>query len=727
MGKPAHPVWSFWLPLGGLLLCGALVHLPTLGHPYLPGWDEAVHAAVAGNLARHPLTPTLLEDPLLPVDYRNWQANHVWLHMPPLPFWQAALSLGTLGRSEFALRLPSLLLFLLTLLLVGVLGRRLISPRAGLLAAALLLCAPFVWLLVQGYAFGDLTDIALGFWLLLCFFAIERALAGEGWRKFALAGLCQGLAVLAKSALALAPLGALFLVWLLPRLRFRLDRRVPTSGLLAYLACAIILPLAWSLYTRLRWPLEAAFEFQAVLAHVTSSYEGHGQPWDALFNSLLGNLFLPLFILPALAGTALLSVRALSQRTARQLLLPLWILGTLLPLVLVQTKVPAVLFGAAPALALATGALLCEGIRRAPRLLPLAVLAGSLAWFFLAERLAGAFEFLAPVAADWARDPSLPGQAALFGAFAGAFWLARRLARAWPALAKGALGDGRAAGGIGSLLVLGMFLVALDEHARTRMGFAAIADYNPVRATARSIAGEPAAAVLIEGTGNGRQRPDLALTFLLGASAQLVSARELPRAARLAEPRGPALLLSPFRRRAPEVAPPAPGSGWFVYRLSDGQPPPLALEPEAPPARSRLLSCAIEPVRVSRGAALQGLLRWRLGEDARSVRVRATFTPAGGGEAELPFPRPQHFPRAGLGTTLHKLAPSGLLWGERPLGTDLVEWSELQAGRELADGFAVFVPRHLAPGRYRLKLDAVDGGRERPVQGAGACPPFEVE
>lgn len=727
MGKPAHPGWSFFLPLGGLLLCGALVHLPALGHPYLPGWDEAVHAAVAGNLARHPLLPTLLEDPLLPVDFRNWQANHVWLHMPPLPFWQAALSIAALGRSELALRLPSLLLFLLTILFVGVLGRRLISPRAGLLAAALLVCSPFVWLLVQGYAFGDSTDITLGFWLLLCFLALDRALAETNWRRFALAGLCQGLALLSKSALALAPLGALFSVWLLPRLRFRMDRRLPTSGLLVFIVFAVVLPLLWNLYTRLRWPAESAFEFQAVLAHVTTSYEGHGQPWDALFNSLIGNLFLPIFILPALAGTVLLAGRAVWRRDTRQLLLPLWILGTLLPLVLVQTKVPAVLFGAAPALAIGIGALLCEGTRRAPRLLPLAVMAGSLAWFFLAERVGGAFAFLAPMAADWARAPDLPGQAALFGAFAGAFWLAARLARAWPALHKGILGDGRAAGGVGALLTLGLFLIALDEHARTRMGFAAIADYNPVRATARAIAGEPAAAVIIEGTGNGRQRPELALTFLLGASAQLVSARELPRAVRLAEVRGPALLLTPFRRRAPEVVPPGPGSGWFVYRLSDGQLPPPALDSEEPPARSRPLACVVEPLRVRRGQALQVLLRWRLGEDARSVRLRASFAPAGGGEVEPPFPRPEHFPRAGLGTTLHKLAPSGLLWGERPLGTDLAEWSELQAGREMADGFAVFVPRHLAPGRYDLRLDTTDGDRQQPLPGARLCPSIEVQ
>jgi hypothetical protein len=232
------------------------------------------------------------------------------------------------------------------------------------------------------------------------------------------------------------------------------------------------------------------------------------------------------------------------------------------------------------------------------------------------------------------------------------------------------------------------------------------------------------------GAGNGRQRPDLALTFRLGTSVQWVRARDLPRAARHAESREPALLLSPFRRRGPEVAAPMPGSGWFVYRIEQGRLPPHAIEPEEaePPARSRLLACAVEPARIQRGRPVQVLLRWRLGADARALRLRERWQPAGGdGSASDPFPLPEHFPRQFLATTLHKLAPSGLLWGDRPLGTDLVEWSELLPGRELADAGAVFVPRHLSPGRYRLALVAVEAGRERPLGGDERCPAIEVE
>ena len=65
------------LLLGIILVYAAWTHLPELDHAYLPGWDEAVHATVAGNLLKHPLTPTLFDQPFVPYDLHNWQAKDV--------------------------------------------------------------------------------------------------------------------------------------------------------------------------------------------------------------------------------------------------------------------------------------------------------------------------------------------------------------------------------------------------------------------------------------------------------------------------------------------------------------------------------------------------------------------------------------------------------------------------------------------------------------------------
>ncbi|HSA23696.1 MAG TPA: glycosyltransferase family 39 protein, partial [Myxococcota bacterium] len=355
--------WS--LALLGLFTLALLAwHLPSLGHPYLPGWDEAVHAAVAGNLSRHPLTPTLFEQPFVPYDFRDWQANHVWLHMPPLPFWQAAASVAAGGRELFWLRLPNLLLLLATVWLTWGLGRRLLSERAGLLAALLVGLAPFGWLQVQGYHFGDMTDVALAFWSLASIACLERSLATGRLRWALLGGLALGAALLTKSALALAPAGAACVLWAGRWLKLRLAPRLRLGQLATFLLPGLGLWQGWDLYARLAWPREHAHEAMNLWNHVFTNYEGHGRSWDALLNDRLAHLYGPELVLLALAGVALLTRWAWRTREGRLALLPLWLLGTLLPLFLVQTKVPAILYGLGPALALGLGALVLHLTRR---------------------------------------------------------------------------------------------------------------------------------------------------------------------------------------------------------------------------------------------------------------------------------------------------------------------------------------------------------------------------
>src|SRR5947209_2593929 len=99
-----------------LLAAGLALRLYAGADLFLHTWDERYHALVAKHLLAHPATPTLYDRPLLPYDYRDWRANHVWLHKPPLALWLMAAGLG-LGRAvagaqgaELAMRLPGLLL-----------------------------------------------------------------------------------------------------------------------------------------------------------------------------------------------------------------------------------------------------------------------------------------------------------------------------------------------------------------------------------------------------------------------------------------------------------------------------------------------------------------------------------------------------------------------------------------------------------------------------------------
>jgi hypothetical protein len=91
-----------------------------------------------------------------------------------------------------------------------------------------------------------------------------------------------------------------------------------------------------------------------------------------------------------------------------------------------------------------------------------------------------------------------------------------------------------------------------------------------------------------------------------------------------------------------------------------------------------------------------------------------------------PFPRPEDFPTAVQAQHLHNLAPPGLFWGSRPLGSGLAEPERLRADELLADGFQIVIPRNTPPGRVRLVLTLLEGGRPLPTPPRVAWPQLEV-
>jgi 4-amino-4-deoxy-L-arabinose transferase-like glycosyltransferase len=115
--------WKYWrkdnykIAILLIVICGLALRIYTSTDFFLHSWDERYHALVAKNLIQHPLTPTLYDNPVLPYDYRNWKANHIWLHKQPLPVWTIAASMRLFGVNEIALRLPSIILSTIGILL----------------------------------------------------------------------------------------------------------------------------------------------------------------------------------------------------------------------------------------------------------------------------------------------------------------------------------------------------------------------------------------------------------------------------------------------------------------------------------------------------------------------------------------------------------------------------------------------------------------------------------
>jgi 4-amino-4-deoxy-L-arabinose transferase-like glycosyltransferase len=299
---------------------------------FLHTWDERFHALVAKHLAEHPLVPTLYEHPVLAYDFRNWRANHVWLHKPPLALWLMAASIRVLGADEIALRLPGLLLSTVAIFLTCVIGFYLCGRRAGLLAGAFQAVNGYLLQLPAGRVAVDQVDNALVFFVELgIFFAVlqTRAQPSGGpagpddtvarrpqrtgrqagwltWGGLAAVGASVGLAVLAKWLPGLLPVP----VWLALAWRRQPRGRI-AAGLTLILSCAAAVVLPWQLYIRRAFPLEAHWEASYNLRHLFVPVEGlggsplfHLERMPRYFGELI---YLPVVWLLVLAGRGILA------------------------------------------------------------------------------------------------------------------------------------------------------------------------------------------------------------------------------------------------------------------------------------------------------------------------------------------------------------------------------------------------------------------------------------
>lgn len=272
--------------LAVILCAGFALRLRAADHACITQWDEAYHALVAKNLAKHPLLPTLYDDPRLPHDDKHWERSNIWLHKPPVPLWLMALSMRIAGEEELVFRFPSvvlgtlsiLLTFLLALELLGAEGlpcdrRRDDARLVGLLAAALHALNPLFIRLAAGAIPTDHIDVALAFFVELSFLLFLLCLRKPSALFPALAGAALGLGFLSKSWPSLTALAAL-----LPLLRAQ-DRERARSLLFGSATAFLCAVLPWQAYCALRWPQAFLWEsrFNSSL-HFFTTLDGHAHP-----------------------------------------------------------------------------------------------------------------------------------------------------------------------------------------------------------------------------------------------------------------------------------------------------------------------------------------------------------------------------------------------------------------------------------------------------------------
>lgn len=247
--------------------------------PFLVTWDEQFHALVAKSLLINPLMPKLYANPILEYDYTNWVNNHVWLHKQPLFLWQIAISLKLFGLNHLAVRFPSILMHAISTLMIFRIGKLTTNEKVGFYGALFFSVAYYPLELVAGKLNTDHNDVAFLFYILASFWAWFEYQQHQKKRYLILIGFFAGCAVLVKWLVGLL----IFAVWFLTLglndksnwLRLKAYQPLISS---AIVSAMVFIP--WQIYTLVKFPNEAKFEFDYNTRHFFEPLEGHsGDMW----------------------------------------------------------------------------------------------------------------------------------------------------------------------------------------------------------------------------------------------------------------------------------------------------------------------------------------------------------------------------------------------------------------------------------------------------------------
>lgn len=372
-----------------ILITAGVMVFHNLGHSKIQFWDEGFHAIVARNLTKHPLKPTLYDQPWLQYDYKGWGVNHVWLHKPPVALWEICISHFIFGINAFALRFPSAISLVLSAWLTYRIASDLFDKKAGLIAAFFQAFNRFLFQSVHGYRFSDHIDIALLLWVQVSCWFLLRAIRSGKRRNYILSGIAMGIAYLSKSYLALITFGIAFVVWFVEWYKQRRHRkksetenqvtteiqesnvgssykpmayiRLKDVGLLLLTGILTVAP--WVTYCLIKYPKEFLWEHKRVIDHLNTNVENWAAAWDRpLFEYM--PLFYPFFYAAIFAIVLCLIVMLLKRWRLPELFLLAWAIGVIVPHTLAQTKTPSATMIALPPLLICLAAVISQAWQR---------------------------------------------------------------------------------------------------------------------------------------------------------------------------------------------------------------------------------------------------------------------------------------------------------------------------------------------------------------------------
>ncbi len=345
--------WRYWekdnykIAIFIIIICGLALRIYTSTDFFPHTWDERYHALVAKNLIQHPLTPTLYDNPILPYDYKNWTANHIWLHKQPLPLWTMATSMWFFGVNEITLRLPSIILTTIGIWLTFLIGSYFINRKVGYLSAFFYSINGLILELTGGRGATDHIDI---FFLFFVELSIYFSIVFVQKKKIiynVLAGFTIGAAVLSKWLPALIVL-PIWLLIVIDSKNFK-PKLIIIHFFILMITCILIF-LPWQLYIYKTFPLEANWASSFNFRHITEALDGHGESFYYFFDKIRIN-YGELIYLPLLW---FLWKTFKNIKNYRQLAISIWFLIPFLFFSFAKTKMQAYIIFISPALFIIT-------------------------------------------------------------------------------------------------------------------------------------------------------------------------------------------------------------------------------------------------------------------------------------------------------------------------------------------------------------------------------------
>ena len=265
--------------------------------PFLNIWDERFHALVAKNLLHHPLKPTLYDNPVITMVYAPWDRYVIWLHKQPFFLWQIAISYKIFGITEFAARIPSVILSSLLVPIYYRSGKILVNRNTGYYTAFFITTSFLLFELISGYQGVDHNDVAFLFYVSASIWAwLEFINSGKkSW--LVLIGLFSGFAILTKWLVGFV----VYSGWALFIITDKKNRSDKTAyfnlAVSLMITCFVVLP--WQLWILKQYPTEAAIAYKYNTDHFFKVIEGHEGPWwDYLSDLVYLYGYLSLIMIP---------------------------------------------------------------------------------------------------------------------------------------------------------------------------------------------------------------------------------------------------------------------------------------------------------------------------------------------------------------------------------------------------------------------------------------------